>query len=365
MTAPTLVSLRTRLIDLPLKRPFKAPTVQVDRVQLVLIDLDCGDGLVGRAYLHAFPGTLAPVFRQLLALIANHVKGQPLDPEALHRRILLGLGLFTGFEGLLASALGGFDMAAWDAHARLKRQPLAVLLGGTLEPLPVYNSCGLGFSPPAALADEAVQLLEGGFTGLKMRLGHPHVADDLAAVRAIRRAIPDHVHLMADYAQAYDNVETGLERYRALDGEGLYWIEDPAIHDDLEGHARIARELETPVQTGENFYSPATVRRAVAAGAADYMNLDLQHVGGVTAWRRGAAIAAEGGIPISSHIYPEFSRHLLAAAPNRHWLEYFDWAHPIVAEPVVVRDGRAAIPDRPGAGLDWHEDNVARWLVAD
>jgi mandelate racemase len=363
MNAPVIVSLRTRLLDLPLKRPFRAPTVQVSRVQLVLIDLDCGDGLLGRAYLHAFPGGLAPVFRQILTLIGAHLKGAPLDPEALHGRILHGLGLFAGFEGLLASALGGFDMAAWDAFAKLQGHPLATVLGGTLELLPAYNSCGLGFSPPAALADEAVELLEGGFTALKMRLGHPDVRDDLAAVRAIRRAVPDHVHLMADYAQAYRTVEAGLERLRALDGEGLYWIEDPVIHDDFDGHARIAGELRTPIQTGENLYSAAAVRRAVAHGAADMLNFDLQHIGGVTGWRRAAA--ETGTLPLSSHIYPEFSRHTLAATPNRHWLEHFDWAAPVLCDPVTVRDGHAAIPEVAGAGIEWNEDAIARHLVLD
>jgi mandelate racemase len=363
VTAPVIVSLTSRLVDMPLRRPFRLPTMEITRVQLILVDLDCGDRLAGRAYLHAFPASLVPVFRTLLSLIGGMVRGQPLDPRALHRSVLLGLGRYAGFEGLLSSALSGLDMAAWDAYARWQGVPLATALGAQPVRLRAYNSCGLGFSPPEQLADEAIELLEGGFTALKMRVGYPDIRADLAAVRAIRRAIPDSVDLMCDFAQCLDTREAAVERCRALDGEGLYWIEDPLRHDDLEGHALVADAVQTALQTGENFYSPATMRRAAAARAADYFNLDVQHVGGVTPWH--AAAQEADGLPVSNHMYPEFSQHLLSAAPNRHWLEWFDWAQDVVATKLQIVDGFLEPATAPGAGLDWDEDAVQRWLVPD
>lgn len=363
MTFPRIAGLRTRLVEMPIGRPFRLPTMEITRVHLLLIDLDCGDGLVGRAYLHAFPGSLMPVFRALVELLGRTAAGQALEPRALHRTLLLGLGRYAGFEGLLSSALGGVDMAAWDAFATWKGVPLATALGAGPVRLRAYNSCGLGFSPPEQLADEAIELLEGGFTALKMRVGYPDISADVAAVRAIRRAIPDDVALMCDFAQCLDSPEAAIERCRALDGEGLYWIEDPLRHDDLDGHAIVARAASTALQTGENFYSPATVRRAAAAKAADYFNLDVQHIGGVTPWQEGAAAA--GSIPVSNHMYPEFSRHLLSAAANRHWLEWFDWAQGVLATKLSFKDGWLEQSAAAGAGIAWDEDAVQRWLVPD
>ena len=153
--------------------------------------------------------------------------------------------------------MAGLDIALWDALAQAAGLPLARLLGGTLEPVPAYNSNGLGLIPPAAVADEALELLaEGGFTALKVRVGRDRAADDIEAVRRVRAAVGDEVTLVADYNQGL-TLGDALERCRALDAEGLTWIEEPLRYDDLDGHARVARDVSTPVMLGENFYGPA------------------------------------------------------------------------------------------------------------
>lgn len=90
---------------------------------------------------------------------------------------------------------------------------------------------------------------------------------------------------------------------------------------------------------------------------------DVVKVGGVTSWLRAAALAEPAGVPVSSHLYPEVSAHLLAVAPTSHWLEYVDWANPILAKPLQVQGGQAMIPPGPGIGLTWDEAAVARLLV--
>jgi mandelate racemase len=298
----TIRSLRTRLVRVPLKRPLIAPTARIDRTTLLLLDLDCGD-VTGRAYLHVFPDSVAPALRHLLAALAGAAQGEVLDPPRLHEELRRGFGLFGGFEGLLATALGGFDMAAWDAHAQVRNEPLAITLGGTMAPLPTYNSSGLGFMPPAALAEQVPGLLEGGFAALKMRLGYPTLAEDLAAIHAVRAAAPADLVLMAEFAQGFATAAEALSRLTALDGEGLAWFEDPLPHDDLHGHATLAAALTTPVQTGENFFAPGTVDHAARLGALDLVNFDLPHIGGITAWRKAAALAARAGLPVSSHVF--------------------------------------------------------------
>jgi mandelate racemase len=241
--------------------------------------------------------------------------------------------------------------------------PLAVFLGGSVRAIRAYNSNGLSLMKASALADEAEALLaEGHFTAIKLRLGYAALREDLAALDAVRRRVPSGTVVMTDYNQAL-TFDDALERGRAFDAEGLAWIEEPIEHDDDAGNAALARELATPIQIGENFDGPGAMADALAAKACDYAMPDFARIGGVTGWREAAAMAESAGMPMSSHLYPEFSAHLLAVTPTCHWLEYVDWAAPILKEPIEIRDGHALIPNRPGAGVEWNADAVARYRV--
>jgi mandelate racemase len=165
---------------------------------------------------------------------------------------------------------------------------------------------------------------------------------------------------MTDYNQAL-TVAEALQRGRTLDEEGIAWIEEPIRHDDYAGNAALARELATPIQIGENFDGAYAMAEAIGAHACDYAMPDFARIGGVSGWLEAAALAQAAGIEMSSHLYPEFSAHLLAATPTCHWLEYVDWASPILEHPIEIRDGHAIIPNRPGAGIKWDDDAVDRY----
>ena len=154
-----------------------------------------------------------------------------------------------------------------------------------------------------------------------------------------------------------------LLRVEALAGEGLYWVEEPTLADDFVGHAQIRSKARIPIQMGENWWGPHEMSKCVAAGASDLGMPDAMKIGGVTGWMRAAAIAESAGLPVSSHLFPEVSAHLLAVSPTCHWLEYVDWANPILHEPLRIEGGLAVVPDAPGTGISWNEDNVARYLV--
>jgi mandelate racemase len=246
----------------------------------------------------------------------------------------------------------------WDAVAVAAGVPLATLLGSAPRPMRAYNSCGLGLMSPAAAADEAERLLEGGFEAIKLRLGHSTLDEDLAVTRAVRRRLPDSVQVMVDYNQAL-SLEEALARGRALQSEGVAWLEEPIRHDDHRGNAAIAEALELPLQIGENFNGPHDLALALDADACDLVMPDVARIGGVSGWIEAAATAAARGIPMSSHLMPELSGHLLAATPTCHWLEYVDWADVLVQQPLRVESGNAVVPDRPGAGMVWDEAAVA------
>src|SRR2546421_8493597 len=247
-------------------------------------------------------------------------------------------------------------MAAWYALARAPNMPLCVLLGGSVGAVRSYNSNGLWLKAPEAVAAEAIELSEeGGFAGLKLRLGRDHLADDLATIAAVRKAVGNDMHLMVDFNQGLDLAEA-LERCHAIDDLGLAWIEEPIVYDNLEGFAQLAAELKTPIQIGENFYGPRELHKALQKEACDLVMPDFMRIGGVTGWIRAAAIAGAAGVPMSTHLYPEVAAHVMRVTETAHWLEWQDWADPILRKPYDIKDGVLHIPNAPGLGLEWDED---------
>ena len=362
MSTLTIRSIRCTPVEVPMKHALGTSRAVIRAAPLMLIDLETEEGVVGRAYLFCYMRAAAVGIAAIVAEVERLVKGQGLDPEAqfaaLSKRFTL-----IGVQGMVRMALSGFDMAAWDALAIAAGKPLASLLGATASSIRAYNSNGLGLMEPAALADEASELLEGGFAGLKLRLGHATLGEDLAALHAVRDRVGSGVEIMVDYNQAL-SVAEAMKRGRALDAEGVYWLEEPIRHDDYRGAARLAMALATPVQIGENFSLPAAMEEALEHGACDFVMPDLERIGGVTGWRQAAAIAAGRGIPMSSHLFPEASAHLLAATPTAHWLEYVDWAGAILEEPLAIVNGAAILPKRPGLGLAWNREAVERYRIA-
>jgi mandelate racemase len=358
----TLRSIRAVGVEVPMKLPLGTSAATIRSAPLLLVDVETEEGVTGRSYLFCYLPAAAPAIAQLLGEVQRVLKGEPLAPVQLWAKLVRRFTLI-GVQGIVRMALSGFDVACWDALAIAAGKPLASLLGGAPRAIPAYNSNGLGLMAPEAAADEAEKLLEGGFRAVKMRLGHPTLEADLAAVRAVRKRLPAAVALMADFNQAL-SVAEAIRRGRALDQEGLYWIEEPIRHDDLRGCRRVARELATPVQIGENFSLPQGMAEAIRASASDYVMPDLERIGGVTGWQRAAALALAHGLEMSSHLFPEASAHLLTITPTCHWLEYVDWADAILAEPLRIVDGNAIASGRPGTGISWNEDAVRRYRMA-
>ena len=355
----TIRSVDATLVMVPMRRPLGTSVMGITQAPLALIDLHTEEGITGRAYLFCY---LEPAGHAVLALTrdASAVLAGTAAAPAAARRTLEARFKLLGARGTAAAVLAGVDMACWDVLAIAAGLPLARMLGATTRPVTAYNSNGLGLVEPPAAAGEARELVAEGFNAIKMRLGRPSASDDLAAVRAVRAAIPPEVALMADYNQAL-TLNDASQRCRQLDDEGLYWIEEPVRHDDYAASAELAATLRTPVQIGENFAGPRAMSVALANKASDLVMPDVDRIGGVSGWLAAAALADAAGTPMSSHLYPEVSAHLLAATPTAHWIEYVDWADPILQQPLTVTDGRVLPPDKPGNGLTWDPDAVSRF----
>lgn len=359
-TALTVRALRAVGVEVPMTYALGTSRATITRAPLLLVDLDTEEGITGRAYLFCYLPAAAPAIAKMLEEVLAVTKGDPVAPVDLWGKLARRFALI-GVQGVVRMAMAGFDVACWDALAQAAGLPLARLLGAQATRIPAYNSCGLGLMPADKLAAEAEKLARG-FSAVKLRLGYATLREDLAALAAVRKRLPAGTDIMVDYNQAL-TVAEALARGRALDREGVYWLEEPIRHDDYAGAVRLARELTTPIQIGENFSEPHSMAVAIAAGACDYVMPDLERIGGVTGWQRAAGLAAAHRIEMSSHLFPEVSAHLLAATPTRHWLEWVDWAEAIVEEPLRIEDGFAMVPERPGNGLSWNTKAVEKYRV--
>ena len=358
----TIRAVQATAVEVPMTYALGTSRQRITAAPLLLIDLLTEQGITGRAYLFCYLRGAAPAMAKMVEEVERVVNGDPVAPLDLWRKLATRFALI-GVQGIVRMAMAGLDVAAWDALAIAAGLPLTRLLGGEPKPIAAYNSCGLGLmDEPEAVADEAEKLLAGGFRAVKLRLGYPTAQQDLAALRAVRKRIGDGVALMVDYNQAL-SVAQALERGRMLDAENVFWLEEPIRHDDYAGSAKLARELKTPIQIGENFSESAAMATALAADASDFVMPDLERIGGVSGWQRAAALAAVRGIEMSSHLFPEVSAHLLAATPTCHFLEYVDWADKVMQQPLRIVDGCAVPSDRPGNGLAWDAAAVEHYRM--
>jgi mandelate racemase len=359
----TIRNIRARAVLVPLKRPPRSASGEIPNAAMVLLDIETAEGITGSSYLFAFMRSMLKPTLAMVDALAEMISGDALFPLEIEAKLRKRLTLQDS-HGIAGQVIAGIDMAAWDAHAKALGVPLARALGGEVRPVRAYNSCGLWIKDPALLADEASQLIaEGGYSAVKLRIGRPDFREDLSAVRNVRKRIGDDIALMTDFNQSL-TVNEAIRRGRALDGEGLYWIEEPVRHDNYAGCAKIAAEVKTPIQIGENLLNTFELQKAIDTEAAEYYMPDVQRIGGVTGWLRAAAITHAHNLDMSSHLFPEFSAHLLAVTPTCHWLEYMDWANALLQRPFQVRNGNVIIPDAPGVGIAWNEDAVKKYLLA-
>jgi mandelate racemase len=358
----TLRAINARAVLLKLDRPVVAKIATITHWPMILIDLTTEEGIVGRSYLEPYAAQSMKYLVAALHDLGDLLKGRELSPVELYSLARKSLH-FVGYEGLSMIAVSGLDMAAWDALAKAAGMPLCKLLGGTVGPVPAYNSNGLWLKEPAAVAAEAIELRdEGGFQGLKLRLGRPDPRQDVATIAAVRDAVGD-LKLMIDFNQGLDLADA-LLRCHMIDDLGLAWIEEPIVYDNLDGYAQLAAELKTPLMIGENFYGPRELMKALQRKACDLVMPDFMRIGGVTGWMRAAAIAGTAGIPMSTHLYPEVGAHVMRVTESAHWLEWQSWADPILQRPYEIKDGMLHIPNTPGVGLEWDESIVAANLAS-
>jgi mandelate racemase len=355
----TIAGLRVRAVNPPLAVPHNTASGTVNTFPMVLLDIVTDAGISGASYVFTYtPLALKPV-AQLLQNLEALLKGQPCAPQELEQMLRKRFRLL-GPQGFVGMAIAAIDMAAWDAQCKAANLPLARMLGGSSKPLRAYAAVGM--SGVAGSAQEAEHGVRAGFSAVKAKIGYPSVEEDVQVVRAIRKAVGEGVHIMVDYNQSL-LVPEAIHRAKALDNEGVTWVEEPTLAEDYAGHAQIKAAAHTPVQAGENWWGPIEFRKAINVGATDLLMPDVMKLGGITPWLKVMAMGEVYGMPVSNHLFPEVSSQLMAVTPTASWFEYADWSNPIMAQPTQVKDGMVIASDAPGIGITWDEAAIQRYLV--
>jgi L-alanine-DL-glutamate epimerase-like enolase superfamily enzyme len=349
-------------LSLPLPRPLRTAIHDIRRVETVFVEMTTDAGLVGTGYAFAFSALRARALAALVEdLVPVYLGRDPRAPRARFQEAWRGLN-FVGHAGVAVMALAALDTACWDLAARAADLPLYRFLGGDRPRVPCYASSGLWLDRSLdELVEEARRFVAQGHRAVKMRLGRAP-AEDLERVRALRNALGRDVHLLADANQGWDE-PTALRMGRALEEVDLYWLEEPLPYEDLEGCARVAAALTTPVATGETEYGWLGVKRHLLARAGDILMPDLQRMGGITGYLTAAALCEAYHTPFSPHLFMEVSAHLVAALPGGLIQEHMDWWQELYDDRLAVVEGHLLLPERPGLGLEPDRRALERYRV--
>lgn len=261
---------------------------------------------------------------------------------------------FVGRGGAAVFALSAVDIALWDLKGRSLGEPLWRMLGGHKSRVKAYAGGVDLHLPLEALCEQTKAFLERGFRAIKMKVGRKRLSEDLERVAAVRNLIGPDIPLMVDANMGW-TVDEAIRAARALADFNIYWLEEPTVPDDIQGHARIAREGGLPLATGENLHTLYEFQQMITGGGVSFPEPDVANVGGITAWMKVAHLAEAHHLPVTSHGVHDLHVHLLSAVPNASYLEIHGFGlERFLQHPLPLEDGEAVAPDRPGHGVTFH-----------
>ena len=357
-STPAVTSVTARAVVTPMSRPVKNAFGVIDVAPLLLINVATDQGITGRSYLFAYSKLTLKPFVHLVEEIGRELVGKAVAPFELMKAMDTKFRLL-GWQGLVGMAVSGLDMAFWDILGQAAGKGVVELLGGSPHPIRCYDSYG---AVEVETDERALRRsLDQGFGGIKIKGGDGDAANDERRVKGLRKLLGADISLMLDFNQSLDPTEA-KRRIDRLAPYDLTWIEEPVPQENLAGHAEVRETSAIPIQAGENWWFPRGFAEAIAARASDFIMPDLMKVGGITGWLNVAGQADAASIPMSSHILPEASAHVLAVTPTAHWLEVLDFAAAILANPIQIVDGTLTARG-PGLGLEWNEAAVAKYLI--
>ncbi|HZF75897.1 MAG TPA: mandelate racemase/muconate lactonizing enzyme family protein [Acetobacteraceae bacterium] len=313
------------------------------------------DGAEGVGYTFTVGRNGAAVDAVLVREIAEIVPGEDADMiERIWNRLWWELH-YGGRGGPTVLAISALDMALWDLKAKRANLPLYRLLGGFDARVPCYAG-GIDLMLPLdALLRQTDDNLAKGFRAIKMKVGRAILAEDVERVAAMRKHLGRDFPLMVDANMKW-TADQAIRAARAFAPHDLTWLEEPISPDDVAGHARVLRDGGLPIAAGENLRTLWDFKHLIASEGVTYPEPDVTNCGGVTPFMKIAHLAEAWNLPVTSHGAHDVTVHLLAACPNRSYLEAHGFGlDRYIAEPLRIEEGAAVAPERPGHGIafDW------------
>jgi L-alanine-DL-glutamate epimerase-like enolase superfamily enzyme len=358
---PRISTIETGFYRIPLPVTLSDSTHgEIAAFELITCRIRDADGAEGVGYTYTVGRNGGAVADILKREIPPLVEGREADDtEAIWHQVWWGLH-YGGRGGPAVLALSALDIALWDLKARRAKLPLFRLLGGFDARVPCYaGGIDLDLSVEALLKQTDGNLAKG-FRAIKMKVGRPDLKTDVAKVSAMRQHLGDGFPLMADANMKW-TVEEAIRAARAFVPHDLTWLEEPIIPDDVAGHARIMQAGGVPIAAGENLRSLWEFKNYIVAGAVSYPEPDVTNCGGVSAFMKIARLAEAFNLPVTSHGAHDITVHLLAACPNRSYLEAHGFGlDKYIEHPLVLQDGLALAPDRIGHGISFDWDGLAK-----
>ena len=361
----TIDAIRLRQVNLPPK------VVRTDAIQsfvtqeTILLTLRCSDGIEATGYAY----TIGTGGSSVMALLHDHLAPRLLGRNPLHIEAIWKDLFFhthaTAVGAITSLALACVDTALWDWRARSQQLPLWQLLGGAQSRVPVYTTEG-GWLHLGAdeLVAQTLAAQAQGFKGAKIKIGRPHVSEDVARLAAVRAAVGPGFELMTDANQGFNRPEV-VRRAAAFAPFDLAWLEEPLPAEDVAGHRQLRESTAIPVAVGESMYHLSQFREYLEQGACSIVQPDVARIGGITPWIKVAHLAEGFDVPVCPHFLMELHVSLCAAVPNAAWVEYIPQLDDITTSRIRVEGGYAYPPDTPGLGIEWDWQEITQRQIAD
>ncbi|HEX2143410.1 MAG TPA: mandelate racemase/muconate lactonizing enzyme family protein [Glycomyces sp.] len=363
-----IVSVRISTARLPLAAPISDAKVLTGRqkplrdIAFLFAEIRTEAGLEGVGYSYSKRAGGDGQYAHAREIAPELIGEDPSDIQRIWTK-LVWAGASVGRGGMSTQAIAAFDIALWDLKAKRAGLPLAKLLGAHRDSVSCYNTSG-GFLSMSVeeILENAHASVASGIGGIKIKVGQPDTRIDLRRVATIRERLSDDVPLMVDANQQW-NRSTAIRVGRALEEFDLTWIEEPLDAYDAEGHADLARELATPIASGEMLTSPAEHADLIAHRSVDFIQPDAPRVGGITPFLKIMSLGEHARVRMAPHFAMEIHLHLAAAYEHDPWVEHFDWLEPLFNERLDIKDGRMTVPARPGLGFSL-SDQARAWTSA-
>lgn len=324
------------------------------RQETPILKIRCSDGSEGVGYTY----TIGTGGSSIMALLRDHLVPRLMgqDPDRIESvwRDLLFHTHSTHVGAITSLALAAIDTALWDRRCKVLGLALWKLAGGAKPQVPVYTTEGGWLQLTSQeLVEQALQAQRDGFAGSKVKIGKPHLSEDVERLMAVRAAVGPRYELMVDANQSM-SLSEAMRRAQALKDAQLAWLEEPMPADNLMDHKQLCSHSPIPIAVGESMYSIGQFADYLQAQACHILQVDVARVGGITPWLKVAHMAECNNVSVCPHFLMELHVSLSCAVPNAPWVEYIPQLDNIAHNRLTIKDGCAFPPDQPGLGIDWN-----------